>query len=136
MHTNSSNDTECAHFNESCAFRESPIVQADAPKRDLAKLGHGMASTGREDVVIRLRCLEHQPHCLHVIRGIAPIAGRIETAKMQLRVQSDGDTRNGGGNFARHEVESASRTFMIEENAGARKDVVIGSIRADHAMRK
>ena len=38
---------------------------------------------GRDDVVVRLGLLEHQPHRLDVLRRVAPVAPRVEVAEVQ-----------------------------------------------------
>src|SRR5258706_9860211 len=76
-----------------------------------------MSLAGGNDIVVRLGLLQHQVHSPNIIRGIAPIALRLEIPQPQLCGQPELDTGRGAGDLARHKLETTARPFVIEENA-------------------
>jgi hypothetical protein len=61
----------------------------------LERHGHELADAvrlaGRDDVVLRLVVLKHQPHRLNVVARVAPVALRIEVPQQQLVLQAQLD---------------------------------------------
>ena len=60
-------------------------------ERDLAELAHRVGLAGRDDVVVGLVLLQHQPHGLDVVAGEAPVALGVEVAEPQLVGQAELD---------------------------------------------
>ncbi len=54
------------------------------PKATSHELAHRVRLAGGDDVVVRLVLLEHQPHRLDVVAGVAPVALRVEVAEVEL----------------------------------------------------
>lgn len=55
---------------------------------------------------------------------MAPVALRIEVAKVQARLLPKADVRGGTGNFARNEGASSTGALVVEENPVASEHVV------------
>ena len=58
-------------------------IETGVGERHVHQLADRMALAGRDDVVVRLVLLQHQPHRAHVVAGEAPVALRVEIAEMQ-----------------------------------------------------
>ena len=56
-------------------------VETGVTERDLHELLHRVADAGRDDVIVGLVLLQHQPHRAHVVAGKAPVATRVEVAE-------------------------------------------------------
>ena len=63
-------------------------VQSDVIEGDLHQLAHRVALAGRDDVVVGLVLLQHQPHRAHVVAGEAPVALRVEVAERRASRQA------------------------------------------------
>ena len=86
---------------ESRVERDIPLViKAHAGERDPAELRDGVGDAGGDHVVRRLRLLEHQPHCPHVVTGETPVALGIEVPHGQLRGEAEGDPSGSIGHFS------------------------------------
>ena len=59
-------------------------VEVDQAEGDLAQLADGMHLAGRDDEVVGLGLLEHQPHRLDVLRRVAPVSLGVEIAEVQM----------------------------------------------------
>src|ERR1700722_2120716 len=57
-----------------------PVIYSHMMKGGLEKVANGMALTGCYDVVFRFLLLEHEPHCLNVVSGEAPVPGHVHVA--------------------------------------------------------
>src|SRR5215217_4651806 len=64
-------------------------VDADVRERALDELADGVVLPRRNDVVAGLVLLQHQPHRLHVVACVAPIATRIEVSEHELVLQAE-----------------------------------------------
>ena len=60
-------------------------VEAGVVEGDAAHVAHRGRDAGRDDVVVRLVLLQHQPHGAHVVVGVAPVALGVDIAEPQLR---------------------------------------------------
>ena len=58
-------------------------IQLDVIERDLDQLAHRVTFAGRDDVVVGLSLLQHQPHRANVVAGKTPVATGIEIAERQ-----------------------------------------------------
>ena len=45
------------------------------------KVSHGICLAGRDDVIVRLVLLQHEPHGFHVIYGVAPVSLRVQISE-------------------------------------------------------
>src|SRR5262249_52886429 len=82
----------------------------------------------RDDVIVWLVLLQHQPHGLDIILGMSPIAPGVEVAEVKFIPQTELDRRRGARDLARHESLPASLRFMIEQYAVAREHPVAFTI--------
>ena len=72
---------------------------------DLQALAHRVRRTRGDHVVLGLLTLEHQPHRLHVVLRIPPVAFGVEVAEVQLLHQTKLDRSGVPGDLARHELQ-------------------------------
>ncbi len=72
------------------------------------EVADGMGLASRQDVVVRFVLLEHHPHSLDIILGVAPVAFGIEVAEVKLFLQAELDPGQGSGDFAGHERLAAA----------------------------
>jgi len=99
-------------------------VQADELESQLAKIPHAGATAGRDDVVVRLRLLQHQPHGLDIVAGVAPVAFRVQVPQRQLVLQAELDADDTVGDLAGDELDATQRRFMVEQDAARRMQAV------------
>ena len=59
-------------------------VEAHVRKGDFDELADTVQLAGRDDVVVRLVLLHHQPHRLDIVARVSPVALRIEIAEHEL----------------------------------------------------
>ena len=57
---------------------------ADVAESKLAEFAHGVLLAGGDNEVLGSRMLENEPHTLHIVLGIAPVAQRREVAEIEL----------------------------------------------------
>ena len=96
------------------------VVEAHVTERDLAELADRVRLARRDDVVVGLLLLQHEPHRLDVIAREAPVALRVEVAEAELARHPELDARDTVGDLARHELDAAPRRLVIEQDAVAR----------------
>ena len=99
-------------------------VEADQPERELDELADGVHLTGRDDVVVRLVVLEHQPHRLDVLGRVSPVAAGVEVAEVQLVGLAGDDRGDAAGHLAGDEGRPAPRRLVVEQDAVGREDPV------------
>ena len=99
-------------------------VESRVLERDLDELAHRVLLAGRDHVVVGLVGLEHQPHRLDVVAGVAPVALRVEVAQPQLVGEAQLDARDAVRDLARHELEATARPLVVEEDPGDREEAV------------
>ena len=54
----------------------------------IEKLAHRMRFARRDDIIVRLVLLKHQPHGLDEISGMSPIAFGVEVAEIEFVLQT------------------------------------------------
>ncbi|CDD83991.1 uncharacterized protein BN666_00512 [Bacteroides sp. CAG:462] len=81
------------------------------------ELTHGMHLTGCNDKVLGSLVLENQPHALHIVLGIAPVAACVEVAQIEFVLMSLGDAGCRQGNLTCDEVLAATFTLVVEQDA-------------------
>ena len=77
-----------------------------------------MALPARDDVVVRLVLLQHEPHRAHVVPGVAPVAPGVEVAERHVALEAEADRGGRVRHLARHEVERAPRGLVVVEDPG------------------
>ena len=83
----------------------------------LDELANGVGLSGGQDVVIGLLLLEHAPHTLNVVAGMAPITLGVDVAEVEALVNSLVDAGDGGGNLAGDEGTATAGTLVVKEDA-------------------
>ena len=76
-----------------------------------------MIFAGGNHEIIRLGLLHDEPHTLHIVFGIAPVAVGIEVAEIELVLQAIYDASHCYCDFSGYESLTATLTLVIEENA-------------------
>ena len=84
-------------------------LQPDARKGDVDEVAHRMAHACGDDVVVRRRLLQHEPHRAHVIAGETPVALRIQIAHRQLGRETKRDPCCAVGHLAGDELQTSAR---------------------------
>ena len=86
-----------------------------------------------DDVVVGRLLLQHQPHRLDVVAGEAPVALGVQVADAQLLLHPELDAGHAVRDLAGHELETAARRLVVEEDAADRVEVeaVDGGFRGD-----
>ena len=72
----------------------------------LDELADRVGLAGGDDVVVGLVLLQHQPHRLHVVAGVAPVALGVEVAQHEVVLQAELDAGHGVGDLAGHELDA------------------------------
>ena len=62
-------------------------------ERELQEVPHRVGRAGGHHVVARLVVLEHPPHRLDVLRGVAPVADGVEVAQVEVVLHAGRDAR-------------------------------------------
>src|SRR6185437_14242200 len=75
-------------------------LAADFGESGLDEFAYRMHFAGGEHVVVGLRLLQHEPHALDVIPGVAPVALRVEIAEIEAILESEFDCGDGAGDLA------------------------------------
>src|SRR5262249_55489134 len=100
------------------------VIQSDVRKCNLAQLSHAVRFSSCNHVISRLGLLQHQMDGFHIVRGMSPIASRIQVAEMNFLRQAELNFRNGAANLSGHEFESSTRSLMVKQDAVAAKHSV------------
>src|ERR1700694_351811 len=79
-------------------------VEAGGPKGGLHELAHRAHVACRDHVIVRLVLLEHQPHSLDVVTGVAPVAFGVEVSEPELVGLAGEDLPDASRDFACDEV--------------------------------
>src|SRR5712691_2596285 len=99
-------------------------VEARVPERQLDELLHRVGLARGDHVIVRVLLLEHEPHGLDVVAGVAPVAPGLEVAEPQLRLETALDARHPVGHLAGDELEAAPRRLVVEQDPAAGEEVV------------
>src|SRR6185312_32018 len=86
-------------------------------KGEFDELAYRMRLSGGEHIVVGLLLLQHQPHALDIVAGMAPVAPRVEIADIEAVLAPPGDRRDRAGDLARDESLAAARPLVIEQDA-------------------
>src|SRR5436190_17934553 len=98
-----------AHQGVAAGGVEAPLVDAlalpdqlppDLAEGELDELAHRLALAGGQHVVVGGRLLQHPPHALDVVAGMAPVAPGGEVAEIEAVLPAGGDRRDRPGDLA------------------------------------
>jgi len=87
-----------------------------------------------DDVVVGGLLLEHQPHGLDVLGGVAPVPLGVEVSDVELFRFIRQDQRDRLGDLAGDEVLAAPRGLVVEEDPVRGKEVVALAVVPDHPV--
>src|SRR4051794_22889249 len=76
-----------------------------------------MSFAGRDDIIVRLRLLKHEPHGYDVVLGPAPVPLAFQTAKRQFLIEPTRDSRRPSRDLASDEVFTAPGRLVVVENS-------------------
>src|SRR5262245_46344186 len=93
------------------------VVQPDMAECQLEECPYCVSLASGDHEVVRFVLLEHQPHGLHVLAGMTPIAPGVQVAKRQLVGQAPLDLGDVRSDLACDKFEAAARALMIEQDA-------------------
>ena len=94
------------------AFVESNVafpVEARPDRRRGRGIRAPSTRPGSEHKVVGCIDLQHPPHALDVLRGVSPVAHRVDVAHPQVLIQPGLDARYRAGDLARDECFTAPR---------------------------
>ena len=74
-----------------CRYIALPILNTDMGERRHGEVAHTMGYPGRNDVVVRLILLQHEPHRLDIVASEAPVTLGIQIAKRKPVLQAQFD---------------------------------------------
>src|SRR5215467_4906750 len=92
-------------------------LPADLGEGELDELAHRMGLPGRDDVVVGLLLLQHDPHGLDIVARMAPVTLRIEIAQIKPLLIALVDGGHGAADLAGDEGLAPCRAFMIEKDS-------------------
>ncbi len=92
-------------------------VQAGVGEGDLAELLDGVALPRRDHVVVGPVLLQHPPHRLDVLGGVAPVPAGLQVAEVQAVLQARLDAGDGPGDLAGDERLPPPGALMVEQDA-------------------
>src|SRR6185436_8293962 len=87
-----------------------------------------MGFARRDNIIIRLVLLEHQPHSFNVFPCKTPISLSIEISHINLIVQTAFDTGDSAAYLTSYKRLSAPRGFMVEQDSVTGKHPIAFSV--------
>ena len=82
---------------------------------DAHQVAHRVRDAGGDHIVLGLVLLEHQPHGLDVVPGIAPVALGFEVSEGDLLGEAELDGGGGVGDLAGDELKPAALGLVVEK---------------------
>ena len=99
------------------AFAFPTQVDADMMESQRAELTHGVVFARGDDKILWLLLLQDEPHALHIVLGIAPVAEGVEVAEIQLVLITLFDASSGQRDLACDEGLASTFALVVEEDA-------------------
>ena len=84
----------------------------------------GVLDAGGDHEVLRLVVLEYEPHALHIVLCITPVAEGVEVAEVEAVLLALGDAGCSEGDLSCHEGLATALALVVEEDAGAAEHIV------------
>ena len=66
--------------------------------------------------ILRNGMLQHEPHALHIILGITPVAPGVQVAQVEFVLHSHLDAAGTEGDLARDEILAAALALVVEQD--------------------
>src|SRR5207245_6363627 len=105
-------------------FDPVSVIKANVPKSDFTKLAHGMTFSGRDYIVVGPGLLEHHPHGLDILAGMAPISLCVKVTQAEFLGRSEFDFGHLRSNFPSNELDAPTTRLVIKEDSTAGKHIV------------
>ena len=93
-------------------------------ERQGAKFAHAVLHTGGDHEVFRRVVLENEPHTLHIVASVAPVAQARQIAQIQFFLLASLDASCRKGDFAGHKSLATAFALVVEQDAGAAEHIV------------
>src|ERR1700733_10705146 len=93
------------------------IVQSSMGKCDFQQTPYAMRLAGGDYIIVGLFLLQHEPHRTNIISGETPVPFGIKVSHLELVLKSQLDPGHIVCHAATHELNTAARGFVIEQNA-------------------
>ena len=90
----------------------------------MAELAHAVLLSCSDYEVLRLLLLENEPHALHVVLCITPVAERIQISQVQLVLLALSDACSGQRDFSCYESLTSALGLVVEEDTRTAVHVV------------
>ena len=94
-----------------------PFLDPRFPEGELDELPHGVGFTRADDIVIRLRLLEHPPHRFDVFWSVPPVSLWVEISELDVFRLPFRDHRHPGCNLPRQELQASPCAFVVKQYA-------------------
>ena len=99
-------------------------VEPDMVEGHLHQLAHAVGFAGADHVVLGGRLLQHPPHRVDVIAGVAPVPASVEIAQPKLGGQAVLDAGDPVGDLAGDELDPPPRRLVVEQDPAHREEPV------------
>ena len=86
-------------------------------KGTLGKVPDGVLLTGGNDEILRGLVLQHEPHALHIVFGIAPVPKGVHVAQLQMILKALGDPPGRQRDLPGDKILTPALGLVVEENA-------------------
>ena len=83
----------------------------------LGELTYGVLLASGDDEVLGRVVLEHEPHALDIVTGIAPVAQGTEVPEVELVLLTSGDASSSQSDLTGDEGLATALTLVVEEDA-------------------
>src|SRR6185437_1709562 len=93
-------------------FSPPDDATANDPESPLYEFPHSVRFARRENIVVGLVLLQHEPHAFDIVAGVPPIALRIEVPDEQRSGQPQLNGRNRSTHLPRNERFTAKGAFV------------------------
>src|SRR2546423_1853415 len=113
-----------AELNDDCVHLPESIMKIDHGKGRFNKFANGVGFSAGHYVIVWTFALQHQPHCLDVILGPAPISLALQISQREIDIETSRNSRHPARDLTRDEIFPAPRRFVIVENAVADKQTI------------
>ena len=91
-----------------------------------------MLYTGGNHKILRFILLQHQPHALHIILGIAPISQRRKISQIELLLFPLCNTSGGQCNLTSHKSLPSTFRFMVKQDTRTAEHIISLTILFDN----
>ena len=91
---------------------------------ELGELADGVLHTGGNDKVLGTVVLQDEPHTLHIVLGIAPVAEAVHIAQVEAVLQTLTDAGSSKGDLAGDEGLASALALVVEQDATAAEHIV------------